>query len=265
MASASRIFEKLVDFFDRGIVSGEYLPNWPILVGTHHKTGTVWLRDIFLKISRKTNIPFIVNSNKNLLSKPHIYFNEESSFDFEIMTNQAYKGVHMIRDPRDIAISGMFYHQKSKEAWLHENLPAFNGITYQQKINSYNNLDDRLYFEMENAALRNTQLIKSWNYSNENFLEIKYEQLINDSDLKLFHNIFTFLGFKGQGIQLCLKIAYSKSLFSKKKKKTSHIRSGQTRQWEKYFKPVHKKRFYELHGDLLVELGYEKDNLWVEK
>lgn len=263
MVDIPRIFEKAIDFVDRGRIADDYLPQGPVLVGTYHKTGTVWLRDIFLKISRKTGLPFTVSYIRDFVSTPHIYFHEESSFDPEIMDAQYFRGVHLIRDPRDIAVSGMFYHKKAKEPWLHQKYPEFNGMTYQEKINSYDNLDEQLLFEIENAALRNTNLMKEWDYSNNNFIEIKYENLINDSNLELFHDIFVFLGFRSEAILKCLNIAYGKSLFSQKKKKTSHIRSGKTRQWEKYFKPKHKKKFYALHGDLLVRLGYEEDDAWL--
>jgi hypothetical protein len=40
------------------------------------------------------------------------------------------------------------------------------------------------------------------------------------------------------------------------------FRSGKTGEWEKYFTEEHKKIFKDAAGDLLVKLGYEKDNAW---
>ena len=44
--------------------------------------------------------------------------------------------------------------------------------------------------------------------------------------------------------------------------KSSTFRSGKTGEWKKYFKEEHKRAFKDVAGDLLVELGYEKNNEW---
>ena len=67
----------------------------------------------------------------------------------------------------------------------------------------------------------------------------------------------------GRAIPRALKISYENSLFSGMVRDTRHIRSGQIRQWEKYFSPALSKRFLELFGDdALVRLGYESDHAW---
>jgi len=45
-------------------------------------------------------------------------------------------------------------------------------------------------------------------------------------------------------------------------KKSKTFRAGKTGEWKKYFKPEHKALFKEVSGDLLVRLGYEKNNDW---
>jgi len=45
-------------------------------------------------------------------------------------------------------------------------------------------------------------------------------------------------------------------------KKSPTFRSGKTGEWKKHFTDEHKKIFKEVAGDLLVKLGYEKDNNW---
>ena len=115
---------------------------------------------------------------------------------------------------------------------------------------------------MENSGKRGIQEMLDWNYKNPAFFEVKYEDLIADENLIIFHNIITFLGFPGEATPQVLRIAYDKSLFSGNLKKSVHIRSGRTRQWEKHFKPVHKDRFLELFGDALIRLGYESNDDW---
>jgi len=231
-----------------------------ILIGTHHKTGTVWLKSVFLSICRYYSLKFYEGKQDKLPKNFDVFLQDHSKFDLSKL--KPFRGVHIIRDPRDVIISGCFYHQKSKEYWLHQPRKNFQGLTYQQKINSYESLDDKILFEMENIGRQNISDILSWSYECPSFYEIKYEDLINDADLMIFHQMFSFLGFPGSSIPTLLTAAYEKSLFSGQYRKSVHIRSGKTSQWKKHFKSVHKDRFVDLFGDALIKLGYEKNNDW---
>jgi hypothetical protein len=44
--------------------------------------------------------------------------------------------------------------------------------------------------------------------------------------------------------------------------KSPTFRSGKTGEWKKHFTEKHKKIFKDVAGDLLVKLGYEKNNDW---
>jgi hypothetical protein len=43
---------------------------------------------------------------------------------------------------------------------------------------------------------------------------------------------------------------------------TVTFRKGQIGEWKTHFKQIHKDAFKEKYGDLLIEMGYEKDNNW---
>lgn len=236
--------------------------NHKILVATHHKTGTVWLLTIFKEICRQFNLGFFSGKQENISENFDVFLSMHGRLNLDTIGSEYY-GIHIIRDPRDIIISGCFYHTKSKEKWLHIKRDEFGGLTYQEKINSYESLEDKILFEMENSALRNISKILNWDYNNPKFIEIKYENLINDQQLLLFHEIFAFLGFSGKVIPQLLEIAYNKSLFSGNLTKSLHLRSGKTNQWKEYFQPIHKAKFMELYGDILIDLGYENDDSWL--
>ena len=108
-----------------------------VLVGTHRKTGTEWMTAAFFKIREHYGID--------------LDFQYHSQFDPEAFT-QPFRGVHLIRDPRDVVISGCFFNLRSDEKWLQRPREDFQGLTYQQKINSFDSFDDQLIFEMENVA-----------------------------------------------------------------------------------------------------------------
>lgn len=242
--------------------------NNQVLIGTHHKTGTVWMISIFSKIAERYGLSFIRPSASSGGIMPEedfdIFLQDHSRFDLE--KAKRYRGFHIVRDPRDIIVSGCFYHLKSTEDWLHRKKDSFGGLTYQEKISSYSTLSDQILFEMENAAFRGIKDISSWDYQNSNFMEVKYENLIKDEDLKIFREIFDFLGFSNSEMKRLLEIAYNNSLFSNKLTKTKHIRSGKTQQWKTVFNEQHRTRFVELFGDVLVQLGYEEDNeQWLQE
>lgn len=235
-----------------------------ILVGTHHKTGTVWMMHIFQDICRLLKLKFYSGTQDSLPEICDVFFQMHSNFNFQ-QINFHYKGIHLIRDPRDRIVSGVFFHQWSDEKWLHEKSEKFHGLSYQEKLNSFTHFDDQLLFEMENAAFSDIGQMMNWNYQNRHFFEAKYEQLVLDESLQLFNEIFRFLGFNNSKIPSLLKIAAHHSLFGGTDMSIKHIRSGKPGEWKKYFSKQHKLRFVELYGNALAELGYELNNDWVDR
>jgi hypothetical protein len=240
--------------------SGCDLP-YRILIGTHHKTGTVWLSSIFRAICQEHSLIFFMGAQADLPAQYDVFLQHHSEFDLDAL-GPLCRGLHMIRDPRDVIVSGCFYHQTSEEEWLHTPFEALQGRTYQEALNRCDTLDEKLQFEMEHAGKRTIEAMANWNYAQSSFLELKYEDLIRDTDLTLFRKALTFVGFPESMLPSLLAIAYNNSLFSGQPEKSGHIRSGAARQWEKYFKGRHKERFLEMFGDVLIRLGYEADDTW---
>jgi hypothetical protein len=236
-----------------------------ILIGAHHKTGSEWMKAIFWKLSMLYGYIFCANTPGATIPDHFcILFDNHSRFDLASLDKRPYRGLHLIRDPRDVIISGCYYHQKSGEPWLHVKREEYGGMTYQEKLLSFSSMRDRLLFEMEGAAARTITDMYHWNYQNPSFFEVKYEDLIVDYDLLLFHQIFSFLGFGGELIPKTLDLAWKNSLFSNRLAPNLHRRSGQPSQWRQHFEPCHKQRFDELFDDVLVKLGYERDNTWAD-
>jgi hypothetical protein len=243
--------------------TGCRLPN-KILVGTHHKTGTLWLGSILRAACACHSLKFFSGPQKDWPAEADVLMQHHSEIDVDAV-RFPFRGVHIIRDPRDVIISGCFYHQKADEQWLHRRNEKFDGQTYQERINSFGSLDERILFEMEHAGGKTIRDMLNWNYGHPHFRELKYEDLIRDFDLVLFHEIFTFLGFPGSVLPSLLAIAYDRSLFSGERAQSGHVRSGKTAQWKEYFKPAHKEAFLRLFGDALVRLGYEQDDSWASQ
>src|SRR5581483_1044652 len=72
-----------------------------ILVGTHHKTGNVWLLNIFSKICDEYGLTFYKGLAATLPKDFHVFFRGNSQLE-PASVRAPFKGLHMIRDPRDI-------------------------------------------------------------------------------------------------------------------------------------------------------------------
>ena len=255
-------------FVARGLELDGHLvtPRLPhrILIGTHHKPGTVWLQSIFKAICAQYSLRFFSGTQDRLPADWQVFFDHGSDFDLARVP-VPFRGLHMIRDPRDVIVSGCFYHQTSRERWLHEPRATLGGRTYQEVINGYSRLEDRMLFEMDQAGAVTIDRMSRWDYSHPCFFELRYEDLIADVDLMLFHRAFVFLGFPPAMLPTLLEIAYGESLFSERRHRSDHIRSGDAHQWPPYFTRRLRERFQQRFGDVLVRLGYEPDDTWVEK
>jgi hypothetical protein len=232
-----------------------------VLIGAHHKSGTVWLKSIFRTVCSEYSLRFFEGKQGDAPQQYDVFFQDHSRFELDRFPSPV-RGLHLIRDPRDIILSGCFYHQKADEPWLHRPREDLLGLTYHQAINRAETLEDKISFEMEHAGRRTIEELIAWDYTRPFFCELKYEDLIRDTDLMIFHRAFAFLGFPGSALPGVLAIAYRKSLFSNQLKTSDHIRSGEVGQWKQYFTRKHKERFCELFGDVLIRLGYEDNDDW---
>ena len=233
----------------------------PILVGTHHRAGTVWMADVFRGVCSTLDLRFFSARQDDVPRDFDVFVHEHSRFRFSDLPE--HRGLHMIRDPRDVIVSGCFYHQTSAEEWLHERRPEYGGMTYQERLRGYSTFEDQLLFEMQEVGSHTLHEMLSWDYSKANFWEAKYEELIVDVELTLFRQVFEFLNFPHKVMPQCLKIVDQRSIWSATVFNRRHVRSGAAGQWKTYFNETHRRRFSELFGDALVQLGYESDDRWV--
>tara|TARA_R110002073_G_scaffold44648_10_gene123702 strand:- start:640 stop:1446 length:807 start_codon:yes stop_codon:yes gene_type:complete len=242
----------------------------PILVCTHHKTGTVWMLRIFDGIQRADGTPYeLINlhspkPDQNIEARTPIFFDPRGDYTLAASLAEDYRGVHVIRDPRDVVISGAYYHQSSSESWLHVKRDDCDGRTYQEAINS-GDYGDPFVFEMQRVGGYTIRNMVDWNYADTRILTVKYEDLIQDTNLSVFEQVFRFLNLDEKMLELALEHTRTVSLqFGKDRARTQHVRSGVPSQWRTEFTRKHGEQFVSLFGTLLVDLGYEKDNSWVQ-
>ncbi len=211
-----------------------------------------------------------------------------------------FRGIHIIRDPRDIAISSYFSHRNSHstEGWpelaqfrtVLERLPKDEGILADLKFTAQ--------LPVDGWDINLFDTIKEWNYQAKNVLELRFENLIMDPYQQIL-NMFDFLGIVDFSepdlanlLRYCDRRVQPRRIFVRKplnsipawalllilyenrfaklaggRKKgeedvNSHYRRGMPGDWRNHFNELHKQYFKEHYNDLLVMLGYESGYEW---
>jgi hypothetical protein len=163
----------------------------------------------------------------------------------------------IFRDPRDVVASHVFYVTEMEARHVHHDyyasLPDFDA---RLKTSILGRPDAGV--EFPNIAGRFAPYL-GW-LDQPSVLKIHFEDLVNDRIGTLNHIIDHFLArvplpTPRQSIIKALDSSINPA-------KSPTFRSGKTGEWKKHFTEEHKRIFKAVAGDLLVQMGYEKNNDW---
>ena len=163
----------------------------------------------------------------------------------------------IFRDPRDVVVSHVFYVTDMEARHVHhsyyQSLPDFDA---RLKVSILGKPDSNI--EFSNIADRFTPYL-GW-LDHEEVLTIHFEDLIHARAATLTRIMDHLLARTPLPTPRQLILDSLETSINPKKSPT--FRSGKTGEWKKYFTDEHKRIFKDVAGDLLVKLGYEKDNNW---
>jgi len=250
----------------------------------HHKCASTWMKKIFYQIGFSTGLPVSYGNkpNKSLLIIPNATVETQSIYD-------DYLGIHVIRDPRDIVVSGYFSHLKTHD----ENFSTIKDL--RSKLTT-STMEEGLFHEMDFLEFFFNSMY-NWDYSNPKIKEEKFE-VITKADYD-YMPIFDFLNLKDNNksvsnrAKLLLNKLHIRGLMpvrsesvsldekqihdlwehcsfkniTKGRKKgvedtNSHFRKGTSGDWKNHFTDEHKEYFKKKFDDITVRLGYTTDNNW---
>lgn len=163
----------------------------------------------------------------------------------------------IFRDPRDVAVSHVFYVTDMEARHVHHeyyaSLPDFNA-----RLNVSILGRPEAAIEFLNIADRFAPYL-DW-LDHPEVLTIHFEDLIHDRTAALAHimnHLLTRTSLPASRQQILDSLESSIN-----PQRSPTFRSGKTGEWKKHFTPEHKRIFKDVAGGLLVRLGYEKDLNW---
>ncbi len=228
-----------------------------------HRTGGTWFGRVLRAIAKEYGLRMQICTQDELGPDADIFFEHHSEIDKA--TLPPFVGSHVTRDPRDMLVSAYFFHLWTEEEWANIPDSRWDGLTYVEHLKRFDQ-EEGILVELRRSRA-NIRSLGDWDYQDPRFLEFHYEDLIAD-EVGMFTRIFQHYGFSDAAVARALEIAEGFSFKRVTNRKVgeidpkSHLRSGAAGQWQEHFTDAHKQAFKDEFGDLLIKLGYEKDDSW---
>ena len=179
--------------------------------------------------------------------------------------SSAFVPYFIFRDPRDVVVSHVFYVTDMEARHVHhdyyQSLPDFNArlnVSILGRTDTDTRPEPSRRVEFPNIADRFAPYLDWLNHSE--VMAIHFEDLILDRASALTRIMDHFLA--RAPLQTPRELILNSLETSINPGQSPTFRSGKTGEWKKYFTDEHKKIFKDFAGDLLVKLGYEKNNDW---
>jgi sulfotransferase 6B1 len=188
------------------------------------------------------------------VASAHLFAREEV---LQRVCSSAFLSYFIFRDPRDVVVSHVFYVTDMEARHVHhEYYQSLSDFNARLKVSILGRAETDI--EFPDIADRFAPYL-GWLDHGE-VLSIHFEDLINDRYSALNRIIDHFLARVPLQASKSLILECLESSINPKRSPT--FRSGKTGEWKKYFTEEHKRIFKDVAGDLLIRLGYERNNDW---
>jgi hypothetical protein len=246
----------------------------------HHKAASDWAHKIVRDACEAMGLKYVYVHHPRQFDSDLKAFVEREGIDFLTYANAdremvqdclaGLRGFHMVRDPRDIAVSGYFSHLYSHTS---SDFPRLHD--HRERLRKASR-EEGLLLELE-FERPNFERMYTWDYSLPNVLELKMERVTQEAG-DSFCRIFSSLSIldEGQGgpgpkigreklLAVVEKYNFTNQSGGRKpgeEDPRNHYRKGVPGDWKNHFTERCKDFFKKNYNDLLLKLGYEKDGNW---
>ncbi len=257
-----------------------------LIVFSYHKSGTSLFLHVMTKVSQRLGLTLVNQYGMvdRLGVEPDIILLPHSLLRGTL--DRPYRAIRLIRDPRDIWVSGYLYHLRSDEEWCRNTdmdptppiqwpqvdysfahwpedwkrdyIERLGGRSYQQNLLD-RSLADGLDFELDLYTGCTLAAMREWKLNQADALDVKLEDVMADFDDAMLR-IFGHFGFTADQSQAALEVARSEDVRRMDHRALAErpqIYSRTISKWRDVLTADQIARFEERHGDLIRELGYE--------
>lgn len=236
---------------------------YDLVILSHHKCATNWLRSICDEMAKKEIINIEVKGGK--ASKLQ---NQELSHAKNVLlnvsaTNHAYgslrkekaRNIHFVRDPRDALVSNYF-------SWRYSHKINNETILNFREKSKDLSIEDGMIWLLDDFPMG--KQLSSWNdemWSNTTLF--RYEVLLGNFDetlAKMFSSADVHLSQEDlDEVKLATSFSSMAGRDRGEEDKTKHFRKGVPGDWKNYETPALRNAFYDRYGWLGKQLGYWSD------
>lgn len=231
-----------------------------IFVGTHHKAMTTYFKAVLKLLAFGLGTRFEDISKEIPGSKTRVFLSIHSQTPWSEIG--PYRGIHVMRDPRDMIVSSYHYHLWTNELWAH--VPDENGQSYQEKLQAVDKTEG-LFMTIRHFIYFSCETLENWDMDDPDILEVSYDALMGPEREEFYDEAFTFMGLTGRGHELGVRLM---RLFEAGKRskisatapnERAHIRSGRSGQWKTELEPEHIAYINQELGHILDKFGYDRE------
>jgi hypothetical protein len=257
-----------------------------LIVFSYHKSGTSLFLHVMTKVSERLGLT--LSNHYGLVGRldvePDVVLLPHSVLRCPL--DRPYRAIRLIRDPRDIWVSGYLYHLRCDELWCRNTdldptppigwpkvdysvahwpedwkrryLERLSGRSYQQNLLG-RSLAEGLEFELEGYTGCTLATMREWRLNGADALDVKLEDVMADFDGAM-RRIFDHFGFTAEQSRAALEVARSEDVRRMDDAAIAErpqIYSRTISKWRDVLPAAQIARFEERHGDLIRELGYE--------
>jgi hypothetical protein len=263
------------------------MPRPQILVCSYHKTGTVLFGNIMAKLCVRLSLQMAERFGMVQRIDPALDVVLLAHSLLATPPARPFRAIRLVRDPREIWVSGYLYHRRCREPWClngnftppppigfphvpyafahrrerfkRDYLASLGGRSYQQNLLT---LDQAAGLDFELARYTGCTLadMQAWTLRTPDVLDVRLEDVTANFDANM-QAILHHLGFTGADLDTALEIARSEDI-SRMDEDTiaanPHIHSRNAAKWRSLLSPEQIRDFERRYGALITELGYER-------
>ena len=109
---------------------------------------TTYFANVFKLLAFALDLKYRSCRQEELEADTDIFFQTHSQIDVSKLP--PYRGTHIVRDPRDVIVSGYFYHKWAPERWCAVER-AYDGMSYRDRLKNLSK-EDGLIFEIDHVG-----------------------------------------------------------------------------------------------------------------